>query len=182
METAETSRDQLTTAANRGAAERLMRAMRERDFAGIADVLAPDVVFKSPITAGFEFHGCDDALALLRIVRETMHDLEHQDLIGAGDVWTQLFRVRVRGRLIEGIDLLRFDAAGNVREMTVFMRPLPSLAAFTAAVGPPVGRRRGPITAIVLRLLTGPLGGITRHGDRLVAWLLHGTWGSGARS
>lgn len=164
-------------AANRAAAQQLMKAMRERDDATIADVLSPDVVINSPITDSFHFHGREDGVALLKIVRETMEDLEHYELLGAEDVWIQRFRVRVRGRLLEGMDLLRFDEAGKVREMTVFVRPLPGLAALAAAVVPPVGSHRGRLTSILLGLLTGPLAATTRHGDRLAAWLLRGAWG-----
>jgi len=181
METAQTSPEEIE-AAHRVAAERLMRAMRERDFGTLADLLSPDVVINSPITDSFRFHGRENAIAVLKIVRDAMHDLEHHDLLGSGDAWTQVFRVRVHGRQIEGIDLVRFGEEGTVREMTVFMRPLPGLAAFAAAVGPPVGRRRGALTAIVLRMLTGPLAAITRYGDRLVGWLLRETWDSGGRT
>lgn len=156
--------------------------MREPDYAMLADVLAPDVVINSPITAGFQFHGREDGLAVLKIVCEATHDLEHYELLGAEDVWTQRFRVRVRDRLLEGGDLLRFDEGGRLCEMTVFVRPLPGLAAFAAALAPAVGRRRGVLAAIALRLLIEPLAAMTHYGDRLVAWLLRGTWGSGRRT
>jgi hypothetical protein len=178
METAETTRDQIQASTNRAAAQRMMRAMRERDYEDMAEVLASDVVINSPITDSLQFRGRDDVLAVLRIVREAMQDLEHHDLLGSGDTWTHRFRVLVGGRLIEGMDLLRFDESGAIREVTVFVRPLPGLAAFTAAIAPEVGRRRGTLTAVVLRLLTGPLVALTRLGDRLVAWLIRGAWGA----
>jgi hypothetical protein len=179
METVQTMPEPVDAAANRAAAVRLMKAMRERDYATIADVLAPEVVIHSPITDSFQFHGRDDALAVLRIVSEAMEGLEHRELVGAADVWAQRFRVRVRGRLLEGVDLLRFDEQGRLRELTVFIRPLPGLAAFAAALAPGVGRRRGRLTTIALRLLIEPLNAMTRYGDRLVGWLLRETWGSG---
>jgi hypothetical protein len=181
METAAMSSDQTEAATNRATAERLMRSMRERDYGSMAGAFAADVVVNSPITASFQFHGRDATIALLRIVSEAMQDLEHHDLLGSDDVWTQRFRARVHGELIEGMDLMRFDEAGSIRELTVLVRPLPGLAALAAALGPPVGRRRGAPTSIVLRMLTAPLAAITRHGDRLVGWLLRGTWGSGRR-
>jgi ketosteroid isomerase-like protein len=176
METVETMPGPSTTAANRAVVQRLMKAMRERDYDGLAELLAHDVVIRSPITASFHFQGRDDAIALLKIVRETMAELEHEDLLGTEDVWVQRFRARVRGRMLEGMDLMRFDPAGTIRELTVFVRPLPGVTAFAAAVAPGVGGRRGRLTSIALRLLTGPLAAITYHGDRLVAWLLRGTW------
>ncbi|MDQ6807333.1 MAG: nuclear transport factor 2 family protein [Actinomycetota bacterium] len=175
----ETTPQRIDAASNRAATSRLMQAMRERDYGTIAGVLAPDVVIHSPITDSFQLHGRDDALAVLKIVREAMEGLEHRELVGADDVWTQRFRARVRGRHVDGMDLLRFDEEGRVRELTVFIRPLPGLAAFAAALASGVGRRRGLLTTIALRLLIEPLAVITRHGDRLVGWLLRGTWGSG---
>jgi hypothetical protein len=180
MESVETRPEHGHDHANRAAVARLMGAMRERDYATIADVLAADAVIRSPITDSFQFRGRDDALAVLTIVAEAMEGIEHHELVGAGDVWSQRFTVRVRGRSLEGMDLLRFDGEGRVRELTVFIRPLPGLAVFAAALAPGVGRRAGRLATIVLRLLIEPLSAMTRHGDRLIGWLLRGTWGSGS--
>lgn len=179
MESIETMPVQSDAAANRLAAQRLMKAMRERDYLTVADALAPDVVISSPITASFQFRGSTDAVAVLKIVAEALEDLEHHDLVGAGDVWTQRFRARVRGRVLEGIEQMRFDDTAHLRELTVFVRPLPALAAFAAALAPAVGRRRGRLTSVVLRMLIEPLAAMTKYGDRLVGWLLRETWGVG---
>ena len=113
---------------------------------------------------------------------KAMRDLEHFELLGSEDVWTQRFRVTVGGRLLEGVDLLRYDDGGNLREMTVFVRPLPGLTAFAAAIAPSVGRRRGRLASLALRILLGPLALMTRHGDRFGTWLLRRTWGAGGRA
>jgi len=179
--TAEAMSQGVEPAANRDATERLMKAMREHDYTTIADVLAPDVVINSPITGTFHFRGRENAMAVLKIVSDSLTDLEHYELVGSDDVWAQRFRARARGRELEGIDLLRYDDTGRLREMTVFVRPLPGLAAFAAAVGPPVGRRCGRLTAIILQLLIEPLKAMTHYGDKLVGWLLRDTWGAGGR-
>jgi hypothetical protein len=174
---AATEPNRAATAANRDTAQRVMKAMREQDFQTMAELFAEDVVLDSPITASFQFRGRADTVAVLKIVRATMEDLQHQELLGADEVCSQRFSVRVRGRLLDGMDVLRFDETGRVRAMTVFVRPLPSLAAFAAAVAPAVGRRRGRLASIALALMLGPLAAITRRGDRLAAWLLRGSWG-----
>jgi len=74
---------------------------------------------------------------------------------------------------------MRFDDTAHLRELTVFVRPLPALAAFAAALAPAVGRRRGRLTSVVLRMLIEPLAAMTKYGDRLVGWLLRETWGVG---
>jgi hypothetical protein len=172
-----TEPNRTASAANRATVQRLNQAMREQDFETMAELFAEDVVLHSPITASFQFRGRADTVAVLKIVRASMADLQHQELLGADGVWSQRFSVHVRGRLLDGVDVLRFDESGHVRAMTVFIRPLPSLAAFAAAVAPAVARRRGRLASIALALMLGPLGAITRRGDRLAAWLLRGSWG-----
>lgn len=175
METLQTT----PTSSNDVAARSLARAMREQDFSAMAKLFAPDVVLESPVTGSFSFRGREDVIALLRIVRGTMEGLEHFELLGAGDVWSQRFGARVRGRLLDGVDVLRFNADGQVSTMTVFLRPLPSLAAFAAAVAPPVAARRGRAAGAAVALLVAPLALMTGFGDWVVGRLLRGAWGSG---
>jgi hypothetical protein len=49
-----------------------------------------------------------------------------------------VFRARVGAREIEGLDLLRLDAAGLVAELTVMCRPLSGLIALAQTIGPKV--------------------------------------------
>lgn len=176
METLETT----SAVANEATARRLMKAMRESDFTTLGDVLAPDVVIESPITGAFKFHGRERAVAVLTIVRERMDELQHYELLGNGEVWSQRFRATYRGHDFDGIDILRFNPAGQVGVMTVFVRPLPDLAAFAGLVGPPVAARSGRLAALLVRVLVIPLAFMTRYGDLLVARLLRGSWGSGS--
>jgi hypothetical protein len=176
MQPTETTPHPLDEVAHRAAAQRLSTAMREGDLTAIADGFAADVVINSPITGAFHFHGRENAVAVLEIVCGALRNLEHDEPVGAGDSWAQPFRALVRGRRLEGVDLMRFDAEGRVRELTVFVRPLPAVTAFAAALAPAVGRRRGLVTSLVLRALIEPLAAITHQGDRLVGWLLRETW------
>ena len=43
----------------------LSRAMRERDFGALETVLAPDVVFASPLTSTVRFEGREEVIALV---------------------------------------------------------------------------------------------------------------------
>jgi hypothetical protein len=59
---------------------------------------------------------------------------------------------------VEGIDLLRFDQEGRIKEMTVLFRSFTGVAAFLSATGPKLGRRRGGGgRAAVMRVATAPL-------------------------
>jgi hypothetical protein len=156
-----------------GTAQRISDAMVARDFDALRAELAPDVVLNSPITASFKFQGPDEIVELLRIVRDSYEELEYTDVFGSGDTWAQVFRVRIRGQEMEATDIMRLDGEGRVREFTVFFRPLPGLAALTAALAPPLAEKRGgKARGVVARALTAPLVGLTRVGDRVAARLV----------
>jgi hypothetical protein len=147
-------------------AERIAAAMQARDFAAIRERLAPEVVLNSPITSSFRFEGPNEIVELLEIVRDAYEELEYTAIFGDGDRWVQVFRARIRGQETEGIDVMRLDGEGRVREFTVFFRPLPGLAALTAALAPAVAPSRP--RSVLARLLTGPLALMTRGGERVV--------------
>ena len=168
---------------NRAAAHRLGEKMHDRDFTGMGELFAPDAVLVSPVTPSFRFHGRDQVLAILRMVREVFEEgPEYEHIFGEGDLWAQVNRSRVRGREVHAVDFLRFGDDGLIREMTIFVRPLPGLAAFTAALAAPVGRRRGRLVSLLLGLLARPLAPLTYYGDKLVGRLLGPAWGSTSSS
>jgi hypothetical protein len=158
--------------AEQGTAERMAAAMVSRDFEAIRPLLAAEVRLNSPITSSFAFQGPDEILELLPVVREAYEQLEYTDVFGSGDTWVQVFRVRVQGQEMEGLDLMRLDGDGRVREFTVFFRPLPGLAALTAALAPPLAKRQSRGRGLAAKLLTGPLVPLTRLGDKLAARLV----------
>jgi hypothetical protein len=147
-------------------ANAVAEAMTARDFAALGELLADDVVLNSPITAAFQFHGRDEIIELLRVVRETYEELEYTEIFGERDDWVQVFRTTVNGQPMQGMDLMRLDASGRVAEFTVFFRPLPGLATLTAALAPAVAPTRP--RAVVARALTAPLAAATRLGERVI--------------
>jgi hypothetical protein len=155
-----------------GPAERMAVAMASRDFDAIRPLLAPGVVLRSPITSSFTFQGPDEILELLRVVRDAYEQLEYTDVFGSGDTWVQVFKTRVRGQEMEGLDLMRLDGEGRVEEFTVFFRPLPGLAALTAGLAPPLAAKQGDARGLAAKLLTAPLVPLTRFGDRIAARLV----------
>ena len=103
--------------------------------------LAPDVVLRSPIF-DVPFRGRDEAGDLFAVLLEVLWPLEYLDEI-PGDPHILHFRGEIKGTELEGIDLLRFDDEGRVKEITVFFRPFPGIAAFLSGMSPKLGRRRG---------------------------------------
>src|SRR2546421_6459571 len=115
--------------------------MEAGDHSAVVATFAPDVVLRSPI---FEvpFTGIDEASDLFAVLLEVLGPLTYVDEF-PGDPHVLHFTGEIKGRRLEGIDLLRFDDEGRVREITVFFRPFPAVAGFLSAMGPKLGRRRG---------------------------------------
>ena len=131
-------------------------AMEARDLDAVVAALAPDVVLWSPI---FDkpFTGIDEVTDLFAVLIDVLTPLEYLDEI-PGDPHILHFRAEIDGTDLEGIDLLRFDDQGRVKEITVLFRPFVGVAAFMSATGPKLGRRRGGAgRATVLRVATAPL-------------------------
>jgi hypothetical protein len=130
--------------------------MEARDHDAVIAALAPDVVLWSPI---FDkpFTGIDEASDLFAVLIEVLTPLTYLDEI-PGDPHILHFRAEIDGTELEGVDLLRFDEQGRVKEITVMFRPFKGVAAFMSATGPKLGRRRGGAgRAAVLRVATAPL-------------------------
>jgi hypothetical protein len=76
-----------------------------------------------------------------------------------------VFRARVNGRPLEGTDIMRLDEQGRIRELNVFVRPLPALTALAAALAPRLARSTGRVRSATVAGMTRPLAAITRLAD-----------------
>jgi SnoaL-like protein len=136
-------------------------AMEARDHDAVLQALAPDIVLRSPIFA-VPFTGIDEAGDLFAVLLEEVWPLTYLDEI-PGDPHVLHFTAEVKGEELDGIDLLRFDDQGRAKEITVFFRPFPAVAAFLSATGPKLARRRGGAgRAGFLRVAGAPLGALMR--------------------
>ncbi|MBU6259076.1 MAG: nuclear transport factor 2 family protein [Burkholderiales bacterium] len=102
--------------------------VRRRDPAGIDALLADAVVFWSPvvhapqrgraITTGYltaALHVfCNDSFRYLR------------EIVGASDAMLE-FETTIDGIVVNGVDLLQWDAAGRITEFKVMVRPLKAI-------------------------------------------------------
>jgi ketosteroid isomerase-like protein len=149
-----------TTAAWRAAYER-------GDLEAATGCLAPGVEVISPLTAEFRFRGTEQVRDMLAAAFEVLNDIRFHTEVGAGDTRAIFFRARARGQELEEAQLLRFDDAGLIRELTLFGRPLPGLTAAMADIGPRLLRRQQrPGLARVIGLATAPLAAMTRLGEK----------------
>ena len=104
------------------------RLLRERDAAGLPALLADDAVFHSPVVhtpqrgraivvgylnAAFHVLGNDS----FRYVRE---------IVGAHDAALE-FETTVDGIVINGVDLIRWNDAGQITDFKVMVRPLKAM-------------------------------------------------------
>jgi SnoaL-like domain len=105
------------------------------DHAAMVATLAPDAVLRSPVSFK-PFEGREAVSRLFGILLETFEDFRYTDEFDADGKAALVFAARVGDRELEGVDLFRFDADGQVAELTVMVRPLSAAIALAEAVGP----------------------------------------------
>ncbi len=109
-------------------------AVESKDFGLVAETLSPSIRFRSPAVFA-PYEGRDSVGALLRVVGEVLTpELVYQWQVREGDREVLCFTSRIGDREIEGVDLLRYDADGQVAELVVMMRPMSGLLALREAV------------------------------------------------
>jgi len=112
-------------------------AVENRDLPALSALLAPDVVFRSPV-AFASYSGREVVTELLDNVMQVFEDFVYTDeLVGEG-THALVFSANVGGRALQGLDHLRFDADGLVAEFTVMIRPMSGVIALAEAMGPRV--------------------------------------------
>ncbi len=112
------------------------RAAEQKDFSAGPELFAPDVIFRSP--AVFKpYEGIEALGVLLGNVAEVFEDFRYIDQVETGDTAVLVFEARVGDKQLNGVDVLRFDDAGLIKEMMVMVRPASGLM----ALGEEMGRR-----------------------------------------
>ncbi len=114
--------------------ESFRTAVEAGDLDEMVGALADDVVFHSPITFR-PFEGRESVAVLLGVVSRTFEDFRYTDELDGDGVKALVFQARVGDKQVEGLDLLRFDAAGKIADFTVMVRPLSAAMALAEAVG-----------------------------------------------
>ena len=141
------------------ALDRGVKAIANADPAAFSALLADDVVFHSP-AARFSFTGKEIASALFESMvkgsdRDKWRVLDFWDL---GDTHLMAFTTTIGGRQVDLMNVMRLDEQHQLRELTVYARPMASIAVFPAFVFPRlVARFRGRPRAALVWLLCRPL-------------------------
>ena len=109
-------------------------AVEAKDLAAIEELLADDVVFRSPV-AFQPYPGKAITLAILRSVVEVFDDFTYVRELRDGDDHAYVFEATVDGLAITGCDFLQFDADGRISDFMVMVRPLKAAQALAARMG-----------------------------------------------
>jgi hypothetical protein len=113
--------------------DRFRAAAEDKDFSAVDDLFAEDVTFRSPVVFK-PYEGREAVMVVLSAVTRVLEDFTYLDEFEGAGGEVLLFGARVGERELNGIDLLRFDDADLVRELTVMIRPLSGLTALADAM------------------------------------------------
>jgi len=149
-------------------------AIEAHDLDATMRSCSPDVVLHSPISRWASIAGQDQVREVLSAVLDVVGEFRYLDEVANDEV--RIFRIEgtAGGQPFEETMWTRLDAEGLVHEIRVYIRPLAGLTAFTAALAPRLGRRRGRLQALALHAMTRPVAFLTRSGDRPAARLALG--------
>lgn len=145
-------------------------AIDAQDPEALAAACAPDLVFHSPITSTIHFEGPAEMANLYRTVLEVYEEQRCIGEFGADDTRLIHLRARIGRQELDEVQILRLNEQGQVREITMYVRPLPGLTLLAAALAPRLARSswRSALLAVMLR----PLAIATRLGDKTGARLV----------
>ncbi|MGW3341749.1 nuclear transport factor 2 family protein [Nonomuraea rubra] len=149
------------------------RAGEAHDLAALAATLSEDVVFHSPLSAAAEFRGKEQAVQLFSVVFDVLSDLRYHSDVGDDRTRALTATARLGDREIHEAAMVEVGEDGLLREITLWIRPLPALTALMAALGPGLARAAGrPAVSLLVAAAVKPLAAMTALGDRTLVPLV----------
>jgi hypothetical protein len=111
-------------------------AVEARDVAALEACLSPDVVFRSPAVYK-PYEGRDATMVILRAVMRVFEDFRYvrETASADGRDHVLVFEATVKGKQLEGVDVLHLDDDGLVDDLRVLVRPLSGLNGLVEAMG-----------------------------------------------
>jgi hypothetical protein len=147
----------------------LRQAVEAHDIDALIDTFAPDVVLHSPLISE-PFKGREDVGFLFRTLADEYlfaDGFRYTAELADKDTLVLAFRGPLRGTDVEGIDLFKLNSDGKIREVTVFLRPLPGTAAIAKFLSPRIAGRRNRLKGFFAGLGTRPLSGMAKLFDAI---------------
>jgi hypothetical protein len=113
--------------------DRFRAAAEAKRFSAIEELFAEDAKFSSPVV--FQpYEGLEVIAVILAAVVEVFEDFRYLDQLESGETAVLVFKARIGDREVDGVDILRFDADGKIREMMVMVRPMSGMNALAEAM------------------------------------------------
>ncbi|GAA3818801.1 nuclear transport factor 2 family protein [Sphaerisporangium flaviroseum] len=115
-------------------------AVEARDIDGLLDLLADDVVFRSPVVFK-PYQGREAVEPILRAVFQVFENFRYVREIGSPESADHalVFHANIGGRELEGSDFIHVDEKGSITELTVMTRPLSATLALAEAMNARLG-------------------------------------------
>ncbi|MBK5232381.1 MAG: nuclear transport factor 2 family protein [Thermoleophilia bacterium] len=111
-------------------------AAEAKDFEAGRHLFTDDVVFRSPFVHK-PYEGVDALGFLLGNVAQVFENFRYLSQVETGDTAVLVFEADVKGRQLQGVDIMKFNDDGKITELTVMVRPMTGLE----ALGEEMGRR-----------------------------------------
>ena len=108
-------------------------AIEAGDVAALSDLLADDVVFRSPAVYR-PYEGRETVVALLQVVAGVFENFRYAAEWRDGATTILFFEANVGKRELQGVDILEENESGRIARFTVMIRPLSGLQALAEAV------------------------------------------------
>lgn len=109
-------------------------AAEAKDFEAGRHLFTDDVIFRSPFVHK-PYEGIDALAFLLGNVAQVFEDFRYLAVTETGDTAVLVFEANVKGRQLQGVDILWFNDEGKITEMSVMVRPMTGLAALGEEMG-----------------------------------------------
>ncbi len=111
-----------------------------RDLSNLNSIVHPDAVFRSPM-ANTAYTSAPALMLALSTVIQVFEDFTYHRQLATDDGLNIVleFSARVGDKQLKGIDLVRFNEAGQIMEFEVMVRPLSGLQALGAEMGARLG-------------------------------------------
>ena len=109
---------------------------RDHSAGGLSGLLAEDVVFKSPVVHSPQ-QGKAITMAYLLAAGETLgnDDFRYTRVFDCGDRAVLEFETMMDGVLVNGVDMMEWNADGQIIDFKVMVRPLKAIQTVHAAMG-----------------------------------------------
>ncbi|MFC5822528.1 nuclear transport factor 2 family protein [Nonomuraea insulae] len=143
------------------------------DLDALIATLADDVVFHSPLTDGTEFRGKEQVRQLFSVVLRVVSGIRYVSDVGDEHTRALTATATVGGQEAHEAAMVEVGEDGLIKEVTMWIRPLPALTAMMAALGPGLAAATGrPGLSLLVGAAVKPLAAMTRLGDRTLVPLL----------